>query len=98
MGAEIALQNFELIFDNSTANIYQAKKKAGSTKEMGIHSVRYSFATHLLDKGTDIQYIKDLLAHFDIKTTERYLHISKQRLVNVESPLDDLLRKNNINW
>jgi site-specific recombinase XerD len=70
-----------------------AKAKAGIIKELGIHSLRHSFATHLLDKGTDIRYIKDLLGHFNIKTTERYLHVSNHQLVNVTSPLDDLYRK-----
>lgn len=67
-------------------------------KAVGIHSLRHSFATHLLDKGTDIRYIKDLLGHFDIKTTERYLHVSKRQLVNITSPLDDLMNKENLKW
>lgn len=75
-----------------------AKNRAGFKKEVGIHSLRHSFATHLLDKGTDIRYIKDLLGHFDIRTTERYLHVSKQKLVNIISPLDDLVNKENIEW
>lgn len=75
-----------------------AKTKAGIRKEVGIHSLRHSFATHLLDKGTDIRYIKDLLGHFDIKTTERYLHVSKKQLVNVISPFDDLWKNNTIDW
>lgn len=74
------------------------KKKAGIMKEVGIHSLRHSFATHLLDKGTDIRYIKDLLGHFDIKTTERYLHVSKKQLVNVISPFDDLWKGQNLEW
>jgi site-specific recombinase XerD len=75
-----------------------AKNKAGIKKDVGIHSLRHSFATHLLDKGTDIRYIKDLLGHFNIKTTERYLHVSKQSLVNIVSPLDDLVKKGSIDW
>ncbi|MGN6533992.1 MAG: tyrosine-type recombinase/integrase [Ginsengibacter sp.] len=75
-----------------------AKKKAGIKKEVGIHSLRHSFATHLLDKGTDIKFIKDLLGHFNIKTTERYLHVSKEKLVNIVSPFDDLWKKEGIEW
>ena len=75
-----------------------AKEKAGIKKEVGIHSLRHSFATHLLEKGTDIKYIKEILGHFDIRTTERYLHVSKKELVNIISPLDDLWRKGKINW
>lgn len=74
------------------------KNKAGIKKVVGIHSLRHSFATHLLEKGTDIRYIKDLLGHFDIKTTERYLHVAKQKLVNIVSPLDDLVQKGGITW
>jgi len=75
-----------------------AKNKAGIKKQVGIHSLRHSFATHLLDKGTDIKYIKDLLGHFSIKTTERYLHVSKQQLVNIVSPFDDLWGNEKIDW
>ena len=75
-----------------------AKAKAGIRKVVGIHSLRHSFATHLLDKGTDIKYIKELLGHFDIKTTERYLHVSKRQLVNIISPFDDLWKNNTIEW
>lgn len=76
----------------------KAKQKAGIMKDVGIHSLRHSFATHLLDKGTDIKYIKDLLGHFDIRTTERYLHVSKQKLVNIISPLDDLMNEGGVDW
>ena len=75
-----------------------AKKMAGISKEVGIHSLRHSFATHLLEKGVDIRFIKDILGHFDIKTTERYLHVARQRLVNIVSPLDDLFEKEKIDW
>jgi integrase/recombinase XerD len=75
-----------------------AKQKAGIDKAVGIHSLRHSFATHLLDKGTDIRYIKELLGHFNIKTTERYLHVSRQSLINIISPLDDLFKREKIEW
>ncbi len=75
-----------------------AKEKAGIRKEIGIHSLRHSFATHLLEKGTDIKYIKDILGHFDIRTTERYLHVGKKNLVNIVSPLDDLWKRGKIDW
>lgn len=90
-GGQYPTRTLQQIFSN-------AKHKAGIRKEVGIHSLRHSFATHLLDKGTDIRYIKDLLGHFDIKTTERYLHVSKKQLVNVVSPFDDLWRKGGIEW
>lgn len=75
-----------------------AKEKATINKQVGIHSLRHSFATHMLEKGIDIRYIKDLLGHFSIKTTERYLHVKKEQLVNIISPLDDLWRAGKINW
>lgn len=77
---------------------YSAKNKARILKDAGIHSLRHSFATHLLERGTDIKYIKDLLGHFDIKTTERYLHVSRRSLVNIISPLDELMAKEKIDW
>lgn len=77
---------------------YLAKEKAGIGKNVGIHSLRHSFATHMLEKGIDIRYIKDLLGHFSIKTTERYLHVKKEKLVNIISPLDDLWRSGKIDW
>jgi integrase/recombinase XerD len=92
-------QTMEAYPTRTLQRIFQlAKEKAGIQKEIGIHSLRHSFATHLLEKGTDIKYIKDLLGHFNIKTTERYLHLSKQSLVNIVSPLDDLFKKGTIDW
>jgi site-specific recombinase XerD len=75
-----------------------AKDKARISKQVGIHSLRHSFATHMLEKGIDIKYIKDLLGHFSIKTTEIYLHVKKEQLVNIISPLDDLWRSGKIDW
>lgn len=90
-GTAFPARTVQQIFSN-------AKHKAGIRKEVGIHSLRHSFATHLLDKGTDIRYIKDLLGHFNIKTTERYLHVSKKMLVNITSPFDDLWKREVIKW
>ena len=67
-----------------------AKKKAGVLKQGSIHSLRHSFATHLVDRGTDISMIQKLLGHNSIKTTLRYLHTSNKDLLKIISPLDDL--------
>jgi integrase/recombinase XerD len=77
--------------ERSAQVIFQrAKNMAGIKKDIGFHSLRHSFATHLLEKGIDVKYIKEILGHFDIRTTERYLHISKEKLINIISPLDSL--------
>jgi integrase/recombinase XerD len=76
----------------------QARIKAGIQKQVSFHSLRHSFAIHLLEKGIDIRYIKDILGHFDIWTTERYLHVRKEQLVNIISPLDDVWSKGAIEW
>jgi site-specific recombinase XerD len=75
-----------------------ARSKAKILKQVGIHSLRHSFATHLLDKGTDIKYIKDLLGHFNLKTTERYLHVTNRQLMQIMSPLDDMAKRGKIVW
>jgi site-specific recombinase XerD len=84
----------EVYSSRSAQKIFQrAKEKAGIRKEVSFHSLRHSFATHLLEKGIDIRFIKDILGHFSIKTTERYLHLKKEQLIQIVSPLDDLWLK-----
>ena len=56
-----------------------------------IRVLRHSFATHLLEQGTDIKIVKELMGHNNIKTTERYVHIADTYKSNIKSPLDDLL-------
>jgi len=72
---------------------YNAKKKAGVTKGRGIHTLRHCFASHLLWQGTDIYSIKKFLGHSSIKTTYKYLHVTREQLAKVTSPLDTLLEK-----
>lgn len=66
------------------------KKKAGITKKGSIHAIRHSFATHLLEGGTDILAIKDLLGHNSLRTTMIYTHVSKKHISKIQSPLDKL--------
>jgi len=65
----------------------KAARRAEITKQISIHSLRHSFATHLLENGTDIRYIQNLLGHSNIRTTERYTHVAKRDILNVRSPL-----------
>jgi site-specific recombinase XerD len=67
-----------------------AKRKAGVIKPGSMHSLRHSFATHLIEKGTDVTMIQKLLGHNNIKTTLIYLHTSNKDLLKIMSPLDDL--------
>ena len=68
-------------------------QKAEINKSMGIHGLRHSFATHLMENGTDISIIQKMLGHNDIKTTLIYTHVSKKSIAKVESPLDKIKRK-----
>lgn len=70
--------------------IAAAKQKAGINKAGSMHMLRHSFATHLLDKGTDVVFIQKLLGHNDIKTTLRYLHVTNKDMVNIISPIEDI--------
>ncbi|MEO7393504.1 MAG: tyrosine-type recombinase/integrase [Chitinophagaceae bacterium] len=81
----------------SAQKVFQrAREVAGIRQDITFHSLRHSFATHLLEKGIDIRYIKDMLGHFSIKTTERYTHVSREKLIQISSPLDDLWLKGEI--
>lgn len=68
----------------------QAVKKAGIHKPVTLHWLRHSYATHLLESGTDLRYIQELLGHNSSRTTEIYTHVSTKNIQQIKSPFDDL--------
>lgn len=90
----------DYIFTTISGNIYSvrtvqkivshAARKAGLTKKISAHALRHSFATHLLESGTDIRYIQRLLGHKKLETTQVYTRVSGESLSRITSPLDNL--------
>jgi integrase/recombinase XerD len=90
----------EYLFEGQTGGRYSSESvyrvfktalsKAGIKKEVGVHSLRHSYATHLHENGLDIKYIQELLGHKSTRTTEIYTHVSRRNLIAVRSPIEDL--------
>ncbi len=80
-GKPIAARNIQHIFQ-------LAKSNAGILKPATVHTLRHSFATHLLESNTDLRTIQMLLGHSDISTTAKYIHLSTKHIASVRSPLD----------
>ncbi|MCK9176021.1 MAG: tyrosine-type recombinase/integrase, partial [Desulforhopalus sp.] len=70
-----------------------AVKKAAIDKRGTVHTLRHSFATHMLEKGTNIRMLQELLGHADVKTTEIYTHVMRKDLEGSKSPLDRIYDK-----
>lgn len=68
--------------------LLRAQNKVGVTKKITFHTLRHSFATHLLEQGTNLQIIQRLLGHSNISTTNQYLHVRQYTLDKVISPMD----------
>jgi integrase/recombinase XerD len=80
-GGHISARSIQEVF-------YRAKELCGIGKDASIHSLRHSFATHLLEDGTDIRYIQELLGHVNAKTTQIYTHVAKKDFLRIKSPFD----------
>ena len=82
-GAQYSVRSVQQVFKN-------AMKKANINKKVGVHSLRHSYATHLIEQGTDIRFVQDLLGHKDIKTTMIYTGLTDAAKRKIISPLDHL--------
>lgn len=84
----------EYITERTVQRIFEnARIKAGVKKKVSVHSLRHSFATHLLEGGIDLRYIQELLGHASSKTTEIYTHVTQKSIQNIVSPLDIIVCK-----
>lgn len=85
-GGQYSERSIQLVF-------VQARTKAGIKKNSSLHTLRHSYATHLLESGVNLRYIQELLGHSSPKTTQIYTHVSSEGIRKIESPLDRLYKK-----
>ena len=76
-----------LLLRTAAKIFWHAVRRAGLPNKGGIHSLRHSFATHLLEAGVEITVVQRLLGHSSISTTVTYLHVRRERLAEIQSPL-----------
>ena len=89
---KIGVSNHGNVYIRTVQAIFkQACEKAGIKKNVSVHSLRHSFATHLLENGVDLRYIQELLGHRSSKTTEIYMHVSRANIARIKSPLDNIV-------
>ena len=80
-GTALSIRSLQAIF-------YKAREDAHIDKQVSIHSLHHSFATHLLEDGTDLRYIQTLLGHTSPKTTQIYTHVARRNVLRIRSPFD----------
>ncbi|MDA1316924.1 MAG: tyrosine-type recombinase/integrase, partial [bacterium] len=79
-GGKLTTRTAQKVFEN-------ALRVSGIKKDATFHSLRHSFATHLIENGTDVRYVQALLGHANIRTTQIYTQVTNPKLKNIKSPL-----------
>ena len=85
LSKHLTIRSAQAVFD-------RALSRTAISKQLSFHSLRHAFATHLLENGTDLRYIQELLGHKSSRTTEIYTHVCTLKVQNITSPFDTLPR------
>ena len=84
-GGRLTERTVQKVFEKA---LMEAQGKQNFHKQGGVNALRHSFATHLLEQGTDLRYVQELLGHANLKTTQRYTHVTGSALRRIQSPFD----------